>query len=154
MKVNSNGGTALRFGSRSLGGPIGSGRQYISWIHRDDWLAMVRWALTNETVGGPLNAAAYIPVNLGAQYIQAGPGALTTAGRNTLRSNGYNRTDVTLIKNFRFGEERYNVQVGAEFFNLFNHPNPGFGLASAVGGAVALASGRRGTPRHSFVSSA
>src|SRR5262245_12538814 len=44
------------------GGRLGSGRQYISWIHRDDWIAMVRWALTNSDVSGPLNLTAPSPV--------------------------------------------------------------------------------------------
>jgi uncharacterized protein (TIGR01777 family) len=44
------------------GGPIGSGRQYLSWIHRDDWTSMVVWALTNTAVTGPLNVAAPHPV--------------------------------------------------------------------------------------------
>jgi uncharacterized protein (TIGR01777 family) len=43
------------------GGPIGSGKQYISWIHIDDWIALVRWALTTA-VAGPLNATAPAPV--------------------------------------------------------------------------------------------
>ena len=45
-----------------VGGRIGSGRQYLSWIHVDDWLSMVVWALTNGTVTGPLNATAPEPV--------------------------------------------------------------------------------------------
>ena len=44
------------------GGPVGSGRQYVSWIHRDDWVAMVRWALTDTQVSGPVNATAPHPV--------------------------------------------------------------------------------------------
>ena len=44
------------------GGPLGSGRQYLSWIHRDDWTAMVSWALTAEAVFGPLNVTAPHPV--------------------------------------------------------------------------------------------
>ncbi len=44
------------------GGPLGSGRQYISWIHKDDWTAMVRWALANAAVSGPLNVSAPNPV--------------------------------------------------------------------------------------------
>ena len=44
------------------GGRLGSGRQYISWIHRDDWIAMVRWALTNPEVSGALNLTAPSPV--------------------------------------------------------------------------------------------
>jgi uncharacterized protein (TIGR01777 family) len=44
------------------GGPLGSGRQVMSWIHRDDWVAMVCWALTNAAVNGPLNLTAPAPV--------------------------------------------------------------------------------------------
>jgi uncharacterized protein (TIGR01777 family) len=45
-----------------VGGPLGSGCQYISWIHRADWTGMVRWALGNDAVTGPLNATAPNPV--------------------------------------------------------------------------------------------
>ncbi len=44
------------------GGPIGSGRQYMSWIHRLDWLEMVRWIVDNAQVTGPVNATAPHPV--------------------------------------------------------------------------------------------
>lgn len=44
------------------GGPVGSGRQYYSWIHRDDWLEMVAWALRTNGVSGPLNLTAPNPV--------------------------------------------------------------------------------------------
>ncbi len=36
-----------------VGGPIGSGRQVISWVHRDDWLSMITWAI--ETPGNRLD---------------------------------------------------------------------------------------------------
>lgn len=61
-----------------------------------------------------------IRTNPNAQYIQTGPGANSTAGRNTLRSRGFNRTDLTVLKNFKFGEERYSIQLGTEIFNLLN----------------------------------
>lgn len=48
----------FRFG---VGGPLGNGRQYWAWIHRDDWVRMVVWALENEAVRGPLNVAAPEP---------------------------------------------------------------------------------------------
>jgi uncharacterized protein (TIGR01777 family) len=44
------------------GGPVGSGRQYWPWIHRSDWIALVRWALETSTVSGPVNATAPNPV--------------------------------------------------------------------------------------------
>ena len=44
------------------GGPIGSGRQAVSWIHLDDWLQMTKWAMTNARVEGPLNLTAPDPV--------------------------------------------------------------------------------------------
>ena len=44
------------------GGQLGSGRQYMSWIHREDWVRMVRWALRNGDVNGALNLTAPSPV--------------------------------------------------------------------------------------------
>jgi uncharacterized protein (TIGR01777 family) len=44
------------------GGPLGSGRQYVSWIHRLDWIEMVRWIVQTPTVSGPVNATAPHPV--------------------------------------------------------------------------------------------
>lgn len=44
------------------GGPVGSGRQYMSWISIDDWVSLVIWAMTNAAVIGPINATAPAPV--------------------------------------------------------------------------------------------
>lgn len=41
-----------------LGGPLGSGRQWFPWIHRDDELGIILWALDDERAEGPLNATA------------------------------------------------------------------------------------------------
>jgi len=45
-----------------VGGPLGSGRQFVSWIHRADWVQIVRWVLMTEAASGPLNLAAPNPV--------------------------------------------------------------------------------------------
>lgn len=50
---------AFRLG---LGGRFGSGRQYVPWIHRLDWVELVQWALAEPRVSGPLNATAPNPV--------------------------------------------------------------------------------------------
>jgi len=44
------------------GGPVGSGRQYQPWIHRNDWITMTAWALRTPAVTGPLNVTAPNPV--------------------------------------------------------------------------------------------
>ena len=44
------------------GGPVGSGRQYWPWIHRQDWIDIVRFAVRTPAVAGPINATAPHPV--------------------------------------------------------------------------------------------
>ncbi len=44
-----------------LGGPIGSGNQYMSWIHVEDVAAMFIEALKNSHIQGPSNATAPYP---------------------------------------------------------------------------------------------
>jgi len=44
------------------GGPLSSGRQYMPWIHRDDEVGLILWALQNPQVNGTLNACAPNPV--------------------------------------------------------------------------------------------
>jgi hypothetical protein len=52
------------------GGPFGSGRQYVSWIHREDWVALVLWLLNARDVAGPVNATAPAPVT-NAEFTRA-----------------------------------------------------------------------------------
>jgi len=44
------------------GGPVGTGRQYLSWISLTDWIGIVQWLLTRNHVSGPLNLTAPTPV--------------------------------------------------------------------------------------------
>ena len=46
----------------SLGGPIGSGRQWMSWIHRRDLVALIIWLLETPTASGVYNGTAPHPV--------------------------------------------------------------------------------------------
>lgn len=55
-------GTMLLPFRLGLGGRLGSGRQYVSWIDHDDHVALLFHALTNPGVEGPLNATAPFPV--------------------------------------------------------------------------------------------
>jgi hypothetical protein len=48
-----------RFG---LAGKMGSGRQYVSWIHADDFCRAVEWIIDREDLTGPVNLAAPHPL--------------------------------------------------------------------------------------------
>ena len=49
----------VRFG---LGGKMGSGRQYVSWIHEDDFARAVQWVIEHENLKGPVNVASPNPL--------------------------------------------------------------------------------------------
>ena len=104
------------------------------------------YALVNGQVTvvplGDDRTAAYVPINPNAQFIRAGFGARTNSGRNVLRSNGFNRTDLTALKNFRFGEERYNLQIARSLQPLQPRIRT-IGDNSSLVGDPSSASGRR-----------
>ncbi len=45
-----------------LGGPMGSGQQWMSWIHREDLVGMILWLLTDTSVSGAVNGVSPEPV--------------------------------------------------------------------------------------------
>jgi uncharacterized protein (TIGR01777 family) len=47
---------------RFLGGPVGTGDQYISWIHAADLNEMVRWSIEKPGISGVFNATGPEPV--------------------------------------------------------------------------------------------
>jgi uncharacterized protein len=51
--------TPFEFG---LGGPLGSGRQWMSWIERDDLVRLIAHVIASPDIAGPVNATAPIPV--------------------------------------------------------------------------------------------
>lgn len=51
--------TPFRLG---VGGPLAGGEQYVSWIHIEDELGLIMWALDDESVSGTINATSPEPV--------------------------------------------------------------------------------------------
>ena len=66
------------------------------------------------------DTVAYLANNPNAQYIVAGPGALSTTGRSTLKLDAINNWDVTVSKRISL-TERYRIEFQVQAFNLFNH---------------------------------
>ncbi|MFT4401761.1 TIGR01777 family oxidoreductase [Bacillus sp. SW14] len=46
------------------GGTIGTGRQWLSWIHVEDAAQMIRYAMENTGISGPMNVTAPNPVEM------------------------------------------------------------------------------------------
>lgn len=47
-----------------VGGPLGSGRQWVPWVHRDDAVGLLVFALERDDARGPMNVSAPEPVTM------------------------------------------------------------------------------------------
>ena len=54
--------TLLGLTRRGLGGQIGDGRQFMSWIHEEDFIRAVRWLIAHDDLAGPVNLSAPHPL--------------------------------------------------------------------------------------------
>ena len=61
--------TLLKLVRYGLGGKAGDGRQYVSWIHDQDFIRAVDWLIKQEELEGPVNLAAPNPVP-NAEFMQ------------------------------------------------------------------------------------
>jgi hypothetical protein len=115
----------------------GTGRSILGFGANDRPNVIGNPALGNQTPQQWFNTAAFaFPT----------PGTFGDAGRNTIDGPGYQNVNASLVKNTALSE-RVNLQLRAEFFNLFNHPNlnlPDNFLGSPTFGAI----GSAREPRH------
>ena len=54
--------TQLPLFKLGLGGPVGGGRQYVSWVALDDAVGAIAYALSRDDLAGPVNVTAPNPV--------------------------------------------------------------------------------------------
>lgn len=54
--------TLLSLVRRGLGGTAGDGRQFVSWIHDEDFIGSIRWLIEHEEIDGVVNLAAPNPL--------------------------------------------------------------------------------------------
>ncbi len=52
----------LRLARLGLGGKMGSGRQFVSWIHEEDFCRAVEWIIAHENISGQVNMTAPNPL--------------------------------------------------------------------------------------------
>jgi uncharacterized protein (TIGR01777 family) len=65
LVLDRNGGALARMWlpfKLGLGATLGSGDQFMPWIHVKDWTAMVSWLIQNDRASGAFNATAPAPV--------------------------------------------------------------------------------------------
>ena len=61
--------TLLMLVRHGLGGSAGDGRQFMSWVHYEDFIAAVRWLIDRDDIDGPVNIAAPHPLP-NAEFMQ------------------------------------------------------------------------------------
>jgi hypothetical protein len=103
-----------------LGGPVGPGTQYWSWVHRADWVAMVRWLLEGAHEGA-FNLTAPAPVtnlDFSRALGQAlGRPALLTAPAFALRLALGEMADALLLSSQRAVPQRA-IDLGFRFAHV------------------------------------
>ena len=60
----------LRLGRLGLGGRLAGGRQFVSWIHQEDFCRAVEWIMEHESLRGAVNLATPNPVT-NAEFMAA-----------------------------------------------------------------------------------
>lgn len=119
-----------------VGGIVGSGRQYMSWISIDDLVRIIIYALKIETVKGPVNAVAPKPVT-NAEFtrilgrVLSRPTVLPMPGFAARLAFG-EMADELLLASARV----VPAKLEASGF-VFRHPNLESALSSLVGVAKA-----------------
>ncbi len=114
-----------------VGGPMASGRQWMSWIHADDLVEAIVYALGNGVISGPVNATAPNPVE-NSEFAQALGAAL--------HRPAVVRTPAFAIR-MMFGEgaesvlgsQRVLPRVLEDSGFRFRYPDIGSALAAEVG---------------------
>jgi hypothetical protein len=128
---NFNGDSA---GDRPIFNPNGTGRtgSVVNRVCNDGAGGVTRIVTASSPACTSAHTVGYVAANPGATYVQAGKGALSTLGRDTVSTPGLNIWNMSLMKMTKL-TERFSFQFRAATYNTFNHPNPSIGLPTNNG---------------------
>ena len=113
-----------------LGGKLGSGNQWMSWLHIDDLIGMTNWALANPSVKGPINATAPNPVR-NAEFTRTLARAVNRPAFLPAPKFAM-RLFFGEFANSLFFSQRISPKVALEQGYEFKYPN----LAEAIAGVI------------------
>jgi uncharacterized protein (TIGR01777 family) len=117
-----------------VGGRIGSGRQWMSWVSLDDVVDIVRFVLDHDDISGPVNVVAPEPVTNADMTTALGralhrPTAFPVPPVALRAALGSGRTDALLL-----ASQRVHPTVLIDAGYAFHHPDLDGALAAAFGG--------------------
>ena len=116
-----------------VGGRLGSGRQWMSWITLDDEVAAIRFVLERDDLSGPVNLAAPQPVTNAEMATAIGaalhrPSAIPVPAFAPRLALGREMADSLL-----FASQRVQPTVLTEAGFAFTHPDLSGALAAVLG---------------------
>jgi uncharacterized protein len=127
--------TPFEFG---LGGRFGDGKQWMSWIERDDLVRLIAHAIAVQTISGPLNATAPEPVT-NEEFTRALARALGRPAPFPVPSKLLSIVGGDLADELLLGGQNVLPKAAMDTGFVFNH--------SALGGALDAILGNRSLPR-------
>ncbi|MBI2826854.1 MAG: TIGR01777 family protein [Planctomycetia bacterium] len=115
-----------------LGGRLGSGRQWMSWVHVDDVVGILLHAAKNENLRGPINAVSPAPVT-NREFTRVLAGALHRPAVFPVPALGL-RLAVGEFAEVLLGSQRVMPSVAQREGYAFRYPTLEGALAAAVRG--------------------
>jgi len=127
--VDSNGNLDAA-GDRAIFNPAGQSRvgSTVTRVCRDPGTG----ATSISAACTSANTVGYVANNPNAQFIQAGVGAVSNLGRNTVNSPYFNVWNMSILKSNKI-TERVGLQFRVDAFDVFNHRQFTLGTLSVFG---------------------
>ena len=119
---------AFRLG---MGGPLGSGQQYMSWIHRDDLISLIYHCMKDIKLKGPINATAPNPVT-NREFSQALGIALSRPAKLSMPPMIVKALFGEMGDELLLGGQHVSPKVALESNFVFQYPELSYALSNLL----------------------